>query len=161
MDNQYLKPYLESSVFIAWIKREFNNGIDCEKTVDHILTLAKDGLYRIVTSSWTLAEVHKRKKGSELDDKKSKAILKYFEHDYIDIVEVTRARGEEAHMLARQYGLKPTDSIHLACALRAKCDVLLTFDPDFNLVKKDQRIKIQLPQIIPKTPLPLFDIPNS
>ena len=101
MDNQYLKPYLESSVFISWIKGEFNNGLDCKKTVDHILTLAKEGLYRIVTSSWTLAEVHKRKSGAELDDKKSKAILKYFEHDYIEIVEVTRARGEEAHMLAR------------------------------------------------------------
>ena len=69
------------------------------------------------------------------------------------------ARGEEAHELARQYGLKPTDSVHLACALRAKCDVLLTFDPDFNTVKTDPRIKIQPPQIIPKNPLPLFDKP--
>ena len=162
MANQYLRPYLESSVFISWINGEFTKGgIDCKKTVGHILKLAEEGLYKIYTSSWTLAEVHKRKNGSELDDKKSKAILKYFEHDYIQIIDVTRARGEEAHVLARQYGLKPTDSVHLACALRGKCDVFLTFDPDFNSIKnKDPKINIQQPLIIPEVPLPLFDPPD-
>ena len=157
MADQYLKPYMESSVFISWINGESIKGTDCKKTVSHILNLAKQGLYKIVTSSWTLAEVYKRKSEPILDDKNSRAILKFFEHDYIEIIELTRTRGEEAHMLAREFGLKPTDSVHLACALRAKCDVFLTFDPDFDSVKKDPRIRIEVPQIIHKKPLPLYD----
>lgn len=156
MDNQYVKPYLESSVFIAWIRGEKIDGVDRKKVVDHILTLAEQGHYKIVTSTWTLAEVHKRKSGPVLSKKEDDRFLDWFEHDYILPVDVSRAIGEQANQLARKYGLKPTDSVHLACAIRAECDVLLSYDPDF-LNLKDPPMKIKTPAIIPLNPLPLFD----
>lgn len=160
MANPYVKPYLESSAFIAWIKGEIfqRDGSNCTKVVGHILNQAKAGEYPVFTSTWTLAEVHKRKKEISLDEKQSRRILEYFEHDYIYLVDITRAIGEQGHMLARQYGLKPTDSVHLACAIRAGCDVLLSYDPDFlDMPDKPKTIVIDYPKIIPKTPLPLYD----
>jgi predicted nucleic acid-binding protein len=71
------------------------------------------------------------------------------------LVDVDRERGEQAHKLARKYGLKPTDSVHLACALRAKCDVLLSFDPDFvklkEVVEDGHTIGLEVPDIIGQT----------
>lgn len=152
MANQYIKPYLESSCFIAWIKGEVDNGVDKRKIVQSILKNAQQGHYRIVTSAWTLAEVYKRKKGPILELKACTKILEFFEHSFIEMVDLDRERGEQAHILARKYGLKPTDSVHLACAIRAKCDVLLSFDPDLtNLkeaVEEDHRIRVEVPDII-------------
>lgn len=156
MADQYKKPYLESSIFIAWIKAEIKGGINCKDVVQHVISLAEQGHYRITTSTWTLAEVHKRKRGpilpTALDDK----ILQYFENPYIDLVDVTRAIGEEANRLARKHNLKPTDSVHLACALRQRCDVVLSYDPDFTKIPNPP-IRIEEPMIIPINPLPLLD----
>ncbi len=82
-----------------------------------------------------------------LDDKEGDKILDFFEHDFFGIAELTRALGEDAHRLARQFGLKPTDSVHLATALRAKCDVLLSFDPDLYKIKHPD-IRIEPPEVI-------------
>lgn len=147
MAEQYLRPYLESSCFIAWIKGEVIEKIDRQKIIQHILKQADQGAYKIATSSWTLAEVHRRKNGSPISDKDGNRILEFFESDYFTIVELTRGIGEEAHRLARRYGLKPTDSVHLACALRANCDVLLSFDSDLYNIKHPD-IKIEQPQIV-------------
>jgi predicted nucleic acid-binding protein len=159
--NQYVKPYFESSVFIAWIKgtETFKrDGSSCKTVVDHIIKLAEQGVFRIVTSTWTLAEVHKRKKEIPLPEKQCKKLLAYFENDYIDLVDVTRAIGEQAHMLARLHGLTPTDSVHLACALRAKCDILLSYDPDFlDVSPKPKGIVIDHPKIIHEIHHPLYD----
>lgn len=158
MANQYSNPYIESSCFIAWIKGEVEpkRGIKWKDIMNHVLKLAEEGHYSIVTSSWTLAEVHKRKSGPVLDDSQDRKILKYFEHSWIQIIEVTRELGEQAHFLARKHSIKPTDSVHLACALRMKCDVLLSTDPELLNVKENN-ILIKEPEIRPLKPLPLFD----
>ena len=158
MADQYTKPYIESSCFIAWIKGDVDKKrkIEWKKVLKHVLDLAQGGTYRIITSSWTLAEVHKRKSGPVLNNVQSKRILSYFEHEFIDIVEVTREIGESAHLLARKHNLKPTDSVHLACALRMQCDVLLSTDPDLLNIK-EKNIRIEEPKIIPLNPLPLYD----
>ena len=41
--EQYRYPYLDSSVFIAWLKGEFVQGVDRKKVADHILGSAKRG----------------------------------------------------------------------------------------------------------------------
>jgi predicted nucleic acid-binding protein len=45
-------------------------------------------------------------------------ILAFFEHDYIELIDVDRRIGEQANEFCRQYSLYPNDAIHLACALR-------------------------------------------
>ena len=174
MADQYEKPYLESSCFIAWIKdevienrsfvdekvtvkgkevtqkREVIEKIERGKITAHILRLAEEGEFPIYTSALTLAEVHKKRKGQILPDDLDERILAYFEHEYIKIIDVDRRISEEANEFCRKFGLLGNDAIHLACALRAGCDVLLTWDDDFNAITHSQ-IRIEQPQIIGQT----------
>ena len=108
--------------------------IERGKITAHVLRLAQEEEFSIYTSALTLAEVHKKRKGQKLDDELDERILAYFEHEYIKIIDVDRRIGEEANQFCRTYGLLGNDAIHLACALRAGCDVLLTWDNDFNAV---------------------------
>jgi hypothetical protein len=57
----YTRPYIDSSVWIGWVKGENVNGVDRKDVFEHILLLAERGDYKIYTSTATLAEVHKRK----------------------------------------------------------------------------------------------------
>jgi len=143
--EQYQKPYLDSSVFIAWLKGENVKGIDRGAIADHILTLAENGQFKIHTSAITLAEVHKLRTSPKLSNDEDERILAYFEHDFIQIIDVDRAIGEEANRLCRRYGILPNDGMHLACALRAGCDALLAWDDRF--VKVDHpEIRVEEPQ---------------
>jgi predicted nucleic acid-binding protein len=83
-------------------------------------------------------------------------LLKDFERDFVESVEVDREIGFEANLLCRTYAankLYPNDAIHLACALRAKCDVLLAWDRPLNSVSHPN-IRIEEPQIIGQMKLP-------
>ena len=152
--HQYKYPYLDSSVFISWIKGENNiNGIDRKDITDHILKLAERREFKICASALTLAEVHKKRGSSQLSDAEDESILDFFEHEFIDIVDVDRTIGEQANRLCRQYPLRPNDAIHLACALRAKCDVLLTWDGPLCSVKHPD-IAIENPRKIGQLSLP-------
>lgn len=128
MANTYKNPYLESTVWLGWIKGEVCEGVDRKQIVDDILSYASQGAYPIHTSAVTLAEVHKTRGGIALASDMDEAILNYFEHNYIRIVAVDREIGEQANKLCRDYGLETCDALHLASALRARCDYLLTWD---------------------------------
>jgi predicted nucleic acid-binding protein len=136
----YRKPYIESSAFIAFIKGETKEGNhDCERVIGSILEAAKRGSFRIHTSSLTIAEVFKSKKSIELTEHQNDDLRPYFREDYIQLIEVDRAIGERANELCRMHrpgsgirALRPNDAIHLACAERAGCEVLLTYDPDLT-----------------------------
>ena len=72
MADQYQNPYVDSSVFIAWIKGEVVNGVDRKDIADHILGLAEKGTFKINISALTLAEVQKRKDRSSLNRPKTR-----------------------------------------------------------------------------------------
>ena len=60
MASEYRKPYLDSNVFIAFVKKEENiGGVNRYLIVRHILSQAAHGRFLIYTSALTLAEVHK------------------------------------------------------------------------------------------------------
>jgi predicted nucleic acid-binding protein len=147
--EQYQKPYLDSNVFIAWITGE----ADRHAVADHILNLAERGVFKIYTSALTLAEVHKLRTGAALSARDDGEILAYFEHDFIQLVDVDRGIGEQANRFCRQYGIYPNDAIHLACALRAGCDVLLAWDNRFAKVQHPD-IRIEEPCMIGQAQLP-------
>lgn len=75
MADQYQNPYLDSSVFITWIKGEEVNGVDRKDIVDHILGLAERGTFKVNISALTLAEVHKKKGSPRLDPDEDEKIL--------------------------------------------------------------------------------------
>ncbi len=165
MDDQYQYPYLDSDVWIGWIKGEVTkDGTDRGRIADHILDLAERGEFRICISSLTLPEVHRLKRGTPLDDAQDNRVLEFFEHSWIDVVDVDREIGEQANRFCRRYGLMPNDAIHLACALRAKCDVLLSWDRDFKGIQH-QDIRIEKPRLVGQERLPAIDgvekIPSS
>lgn len=128
MDEQYARPYIDACAWVGWISREVREGIDRWRVLEHILRHARNGLYKISISAAMLAEVHKVNGAATLSDEQSNQILAYFEGEHIQIIDVDRWIGEEAHKLCRQYSLKPFDAIHIASALRAGCDYFLTWD---------------------------------
>jgi predicted nucleic acid-binding protein len=154
----YRKPYLDSSVFLAWIKGETINGIPRGEIARHILNRARMGDYLVYTSTWTLAEVHKMRAGPILPEDDNERILSFFENEFIVFVEVDRLIGEHANRLCREHSIRPGDAVHHASALRAKCDVLLLWDPYFgSIIRPD--IRIEEPEIQGQTELP--NMPES
>jgi predicted nucleic acid-binding protein len=157
MTDQYERPYFDSSIFIAWIKGEVIGGIDRKAVANHNFTLASRGAFKIFTSAVTLAEVHRIKgRPGTLSASQDEEILQFFEHEYIIIVDVDREVGENANKFCREYGLNPMDAIHLACALRAKCDVLLSWDNDYKGVRRTD-IRCERPQMLGQLELALSD----
>ncbi len=156
----YKKPYFDSTVLIAWIKNEQMdaNGVSVTssgkpvavergKIGEHLLTLSEQRVFPVVISALTLAETHKKKGKEKLREEENKNILRYFQHDFIVIVPVDRAIGEEANALCRKYedeGLSPADAIHLACAKSAGCDILLSWNGVLNKIT-DPAIRTEEP----------------
>jgi len=162
----YSKPYLESSVFISWVKGETTQGpnqdMDAKAICDSIIKAAKAKEFPICTSALTIAEVHKKKHGLELTDGESEDLRPYFREEFIQLIEVDREIGETAHHLCRthkagpnQPALRAVDAIHIASAKRAGCDVLLSWDPDL-LKQTVDGIRIECPVDI--SALPPFEL---
>ncbi|MFN0071891.1 MAG: type II toxin-antitoxin system VapC family toxin [Chloroflexota bacterium] len=153
--SSYRLPYLDSSFFIAWIKGEVTeSGINRAKIAEHILWRAEQGDYHVVTCAATLAEVHKPRGGLVLPGDLGERILSYFEHDFVQLVDVNRAVGEHAHRLAREFNLNPFDAIHLASALRAGCDVLLAWDDRLIGRVNHPAISVEEPRMVGQSRLP-------
>lgn len=147
----WARPYVESTVFISWLRGEAAEGENA-KISSHLLGMGDLGRYKIITSYLTLVEVFKKKgDGKErLTDEQNGRALKYFENSFLVFVELDRIVAEEANRLCVQYRsekLSPCDAIHLASALRAKCDYLLTWDGPLCAIKH-RDIKIEHPRIV-------------
>lgn len=152
----YKQPYLESSVFIALIKGEVVDGIDRADIAQHILDDASNGRWPIFTSTFSLAEVIKDRKRPLLTPEEEQRIGDYFKHEYIKPVILDRDVGESARRLARNHNLRPADAVHLASAIRAKADELLTWDKDnFPVGQTIEGVTIKLPYWFGQTTMPL------
>lgn len=157
MGDLYVRPYLDSSVFLGWVKNppEIVNGVNRQDVGRHVMSLAEKGKYEIYTSTFTLAEVHKLRAGPVTDSEQNDLLLKYFEHPFIQLIEVDRLIGEHANQLCRQFNIYPPDAVHMACAIRAGCDVLLAWDGRFSKASYSG-LKIEEPDILGQQPLPLL-----
>jgi predicted nucleic acid-binding protein len=80
-------------------------------------------------------------------------ISQMFEWEYIKKINVSELVAKEAVKLARDYGLKPADSIHAASAITKKVDVLQKWDRDFDRVS--HLISVEEPKMI-SVQLPIF-----
>ncbi len=149
--KRYKRPYLDSSVYIAAINNESGRA----DTVRAILSAADHTEIQIVGSTFVAAEVI-RMKGEDkpLAPEKEREIDVYLRSERILWVELDFSLAIEARHAARAHGLRPADAIHLASALRAKADVLLTYDGDLTRVP-DAGIDVAEPYW--DGPLHLFD----
>jgi predicted nucleic acid-binding protein len=164
VSETYKRPYVESSVWIGWIKGETHTEvdnvtgnnilIDRKAILDHILKQAERGDFEIFTSSLTLIEVNKIMTRSPEDNALSEKIIDFFENEYIKIVEADRLLGVEGNRMLRNTAIFPTgkklktiDAVHLASAIRVKSDYLLTWDKDL-LVCKPPNLIVSKPQML-------------
>lgn len=161
---QYVRPYFDSAVFISWLRPTdpgpFADGSigDRHSVSERVLIQAEEGTYPIVTSYFTMAEVFKKKGDGNppLTDEQNGQIMTYFESEWIEWVPIERLIGEDANTLLirfRKERLRPVDAIHLASALRAKCDVLLTWDGPLTEIRHPA-IRIEFPEIFVPQPQP-------
>ena len=143
--NDFSKPYLDSSVFFAVIKKESelcSSGLMRWQVAEHILRGAEQGRYQIYTSTITLAEVRRiRGKGVQLTQDELTTVARFFRHGYITLAAVTREIAERAQILGAQHGIWPMDAIHLATAIQLQCDVLLAWDKSFSSKFQDGPIE--------------------
>jgi predicted nucleic acid-binding protein len=148
--DRYVKPYVDSSVFIAWIHKEVVAGVDRFAIADHVIKKAERGEYPIYISALTLSEVHKLPRGTTpaLTPEQDDMIIRFFQNDLFKVLPVDRDIGEAANRLCRDYGIHGNDATHLACALRAKCDVLLVWDRPLATKVQRADIRIESPQIL-------------
>jgi hypothetical protein len=118
--------YWDSCAFLALLKNEADYIDECKS----VIKAAKDGKVMIVTSALTFVEVIKLEKGKpKLSKDVEEKIRAFFKHEWIYIYDLDRKIGELARDLMWEYeGLKPKDATHVATAVRAKVDVLETFD---------------------------------
>lgn len=151
MADQYRRPYIDSSLFLGWKNRELVNGQDRYLIFQHIWEFAVANEFKLFTSAITFAEVYKlRHRNAPEPLETIEELVKDFEREFIESIEVDREIGLEANILCRRYAahkLYPNDAIHLACALRARCDVLLAWDRPLNSIQHPD-IRIEEPQII-------------
>ena len=120
MADPFTKPYLDSSVFFALVKQEqiiCPGGLTRWEVARHIFEDAQSGKYTLYTSTATIAEVK---------------IRDFFEHQFIQPIDVTREIAEKAQELGAEHGINPIDAIHLATAIWWGCDVLLVWDKRFS-----------------------------
>jgi len=133
------KYYWDSCAFISRIQ----GNPDRIKMLEHFTDKAAEGEIQIVTSSLTVAEVCFINREGSLDEKLRDidTISRFFDNDYIYIVQVSRQISTEAAKIGVQHKVKPPDAIHLATALHSDCQVVHTYDAT-RLLKLDGKVGI-------------------
>jgi predicted nucleic acid-binding protein len=146
----YKRPCFDSSIFIGGIGNEICRGVKRGVIYQYLMDRVRCGDFRVLVSSLAIAEVFKKKRFPGPPDTVLDEFIDLVEGPHVDVIEVDREVAIHAHRLCRQYRveeLKPADAIHLACALGAECDVLLTWDRPLQLVKHAS-IRIEEPSVI-------------
>ena len=126
--------YWDTSVFLCFLDATENER---RKICEDILHHAKDGHLVIATSTFTIVETIRPKwivPPIQLTQEQIRIIEGMFRWEWIKKYQVDERLALKAVALARDYGLKPGDSIHAATAIRANVDVLQQWDRDFQKI---------------------------
>jgi len=136
--------YLDSNVFISLVNRELDSNlrplfIEAEQFIEK----AKELNCTIVLSDHTLEEIQKISFNSKND------VIELFEKKQIKIEFINKEKQdiEKVKFFCRR-GVHRSDAWHIALAIKAKCDCIVTFN------KKDFEITQDL--ILAEEPLLLF-----
>lgn len=139
--NSIPKYYWDACIWIELITRQDAQRVDrCE----YVIEQTEAGEAELWTSTFTLAEVWKRKCAGRLVSlpQASDGVFEdYIERELIHKIQVDVDVGNLARRLLRQYaGLgKPQDAIHVASCLLNNIDEMHTFD-ESHLVKFDGQL---------------------
>lgn len=151
------KPCLDTSVFIGGLSGEICNGVKRGVIFSRLWDRATNGDFPIYISALVIAEVFAKPGKSKTPEVAQRSFLQLIEHPCVEVVEVDRRTGLEAHRLCSVHTrdrLRPGDATHLAAAIYAGCDVLLAWDGPLVGIQ-DSRIRIEEPAIYEPD---LFDV---
>lgn len=116
--------YWDSACFISILAREAGRVEVCAP----ILRAAELHALEIVTSAWTITEVLHPKGGTPLPASVRATVKSFFHRSGIVLVNVDRRIAESAQEYFWDFGVRPKDAIHVACAIEAKAPVFETYD---------------------------------
>ena len=139
--NSVPRYYWDACIWIELITQQNAGRVDRCK---YVIEQAEAGDAELWTSTFTLAEVWKRKCGDEhlsLPRAKDNIFEDFIEREFVRKIQVDVDVGMTARRLLRQFeGLgKPQDAIHVASCLLNNIDEMHTFDGD-DLIKFDGQI---------------------
>ena len=130
MPDPFKRPYLDANVYISAFKGPTTEPAGRAETSAQILKLAEQGQFQIAASTFLYTEVIRVPGTGQIPANVEATITGYLEREFIAWIEVDLPLARKARELARQHGLKPADAVHLATAIRANCDQLMTWDRD-------------------------------
>ena len=81
---------------------------------------------------------------------KRQQVVNFFKRSYIIPLSITRRIAEASRELVWDHGIEPKDALHVATALKAKVDILNTFDQSLigkSLKVGDPKLLIEIPSV--------------
>jgi predicted nucleic acid-binding protein len=137
--------YWDTSMFLCFLNRREGER---RKIAQDILENARKGRIVIVTSWFTVAEVIRPKSvpaGQRLTPAQISKIEGMFRWKFLKKIQVHETVAFKAVELARDYSLKPADSIHGATAVIEGVDALHAWDRDYSVL--DALLNIEEPKM--------------
>lgn len=144
MVPDYRRLYLDADVYLGLIKGEAGR-------VEVARSLLRDGQekrFSVVASTLIYAEVcgHGEVRAAHDAAAVDQKISAFLEHGFLQWVEVDLVIAREARRLSRAQRLRGPDAIHLASAIRASCDVLMTWNKnDFPVGETVEGVEVREP----------------
>jgi len=118
--------YWDADAFLGLINGESDKIAEC----DEVWREAQNGVFQIVTSTLTIAEVIFMKGVPKLDPAKRPIVTAFFRSPWIVMRPVTRSIAELARDVVWDNAIKPKDAVHIATAATDKIAEFHTFDKD-------------------------------
>lgn len=120
--------YWDSNCFLGLLNQDKSSAemAGCQ----NVWQACEKGIYHIVTSTLTTAEVIYVKNLPKLDQKHRDLVSNYFRQDFISQKSLTREIAELARDVVWDSNIKPKDAIHVATCAFYKIRELHTFDND-------------------------------
>lgn len=125
--------YWDSDAFLALINDDKSTSemAGC----NNVWSMCEKGLFHIVTSALTTAEVIHKKGTPKLDPAKRTLVSNFFRQDFISQKPLTREIAELARDVVWDSNVKPKDAVHVATCAYYKIRTLHSFDE--NLITKN------------------------
>lgn len=106
--------------------------------------------WQIVVCAVSLVEVT-RSPREPVDLSRFASIHAFFDNDYFYVQEVDRVLAEQARDLIHDYKwLYPWDAVHVAAAIRTRCEVFYTYDGDLlDRMNGERGLRVEEPELPP------------
>ncbi len=143
MSDVVARVYLDTGVYIAVIKQEEGRVEASRRAIEE----GEAGRSVLMASPLVLAELcgHGEVRAAQDVTQVDKIVNDFFRHPFVHWVELDVPLAYEARVLSRRYRLRGSDAVHLASAIRTKCDALMTWDRGFPIGETVEGVRVMEP----------------